>query len=79
MNRTSVTVTFDCDQYSLPVLLRLIRALKHLQLAGKSRVVSFYCDGDGSSPNVQDIARDGKQVKITEQPESAGWEDYIRG
>ena len=83
----TVTVAFSCDEWLLPTLLKLLRAMNHLHHAGKSRTVSFYCDGDGHSPlasyvSISDgsaVQMNGTLIRLTDSPESEGWEDLIRG
>jgi hypothetical protein len=72
-----ITVEFEVDEYSNNGLCELLRAIKYCGSAGASRVLKYWCDGDGSSPQINKVTIDGKEVPCNQLPGSDNWKKLI--
>lgn len=77
METNKIVVEFEVNKYSNDGLMELLRAMKWCGSVGASRELNYFCDGDGSSPQITKVTVDGKAVACNELPGSEKWRRLI--
>lgn len=72
-----ITVEFEVNEYSSDGLCELLRAIKYCGGAGTSRILKYWCDGDGNSPQINKVLIDEKEVLCNQLPGSDDWKKLI--
>lgn len=77
METKKVVVEFEVNKYSNDGLMEFLRAMKWCGSVGASRELHYWCDGDGSSPQITKVTIDGKDVACNALPGSDNWKRLI--
>jgi len=72
-----IVVEFEVNKYSKDGLMELLRAMKWCGSVGASRALNYFCDGDGSSPQITKVTVDGKDVACNALPGSENWRKLV--
>lgn len=77
MKTQKVVVEFEVNEHSIGGLTELIRAINYCAQHGASRGLEYYCDGDGSSPNISKVTVDGVEFKCPDLPGSDNFRELL--